>query len=71
VSTDFRHGQAEETDLIAQLARSYEVAGDLYLVAEAVIEHVAETPTQEERTATIPMPAALLKTPDLVARLRR
>jgi hypothetical protein len=64
-------GPEAETDLLSLLARSYSVAGNLHSVAEAVIEHATDHPTQNERTATIPVLAALTRKPVTVARLRR
>jgi hypothetical protein len=60
-----------ESNLIKLLARSYSVSPNLYSVADAVIERAADHPTQNERTAAIPVLAALLRKPGVVARLRR
>jgi hypothetical protein len=68
---DSGDAHAEETDLIKLLARSYGVAANLWAVAEAVIERAADHPTQNERTATLPVLTALLRMPDIVMRLRR
>ena len=67
---DSGDGQAQEADLIALLARGYSVAANLYSVAEVIIERVVDQPTQNERTAIIPVLAALLRRPGIVARLR-
>jgi hypothetical protein len=68
---DSGDGQADETDLIALLARGYGVAANLFPVAEAISERVIYHPTQEERSATLPVLGGLLRKPGIVARLRR
>jgi hypothetical protein len=71
VGSDPTDDQAEETDQIALLARGYGVAADLYSVADAVSERVVDHPTQEERSATLPVISILLGKPGYLTRLRR
>jgi hypothetical protein len=68
---DAEGGQAEETDLLALLARGYGVRADLFAVAKAISKRVVDHPTHRERSATAQVLGFLLQKPGIVAKLRR
>jgi hypothetical protein len=67
---DSEDGQAEETDLLALLARGYRVRADLSAIAKEISERVVDHPTHLKRAATHCV-LGLLQEPAIVARLRR
>jgi hypothetical protein len=63
-------GRAEETDLLAHLARCYKVRADLFALAKTISKRVVDHPTYQERTA-VNYVLVYLQEPGIVTKLRR